>query len=162
MGCAQSKTDDVTTSTEPEAESVADVNETEPVPIEQPEEQETAADKSDEPEAEADSCEDPTEELFKIKGHEIDETGVVFYVVEAIDGDMSFIKRFSEFKALVVELGSPKLLPALPGSGLCAKLRSKHNPSMIQERETQLAIVLNAIAKDAELAETEAFKNFVQ
>ncbi|CAI5739585.1 unnamed protein product [Hyaloperonospora brassicae] len=162
MGCAQSKTEDVSAATEPEAATVAAVTETEPVRVEQPEAQATETDKSDEPEAEAASPAEPADELYKIRGHEIDEAGVVFYIVQAVDGDISFLKRFSEFKALVVELGSPTCLPALPGSGLGAKLRGKHNLSVIQERETQLAVVLNAIARDAELAEKEAFKNFVQ
>lgn len=166
MGCAQSKTEDVAATNPPEAETAAAPAETEPVAVEEPKVEEPAAEaEAEEPapiaaalEAEAATPED----LYKITGHEIDEAGVVFYIVEAVEGDVSFKNRFSEFKALVAELGSPKSLPALPSSGLGAKLRGKHNPAMIEERETQLAVVLNAIANDAELAEKDAFKKFVQ
>ncbi|CAI5701459.1 hypothetical protein KXD40_002715 [Peronospora effusa] len=132
------------------------VNETTPN-VEEEEEEETA-----EPEAEAATLKEPAKEFYKITGHEIDEAGVVFYIVETVEGDVSFKKRFSEFKALVVELGSLKSLPALPDSGLGTKLRGKHNPVVIKKRETQLVIVLNAIANDVELAETDAFTSFAQ
>ncbi|EEY60659.1 uncharacterized protein PITG_13396 [Phytophthora infestans T30-4] len=134
MGCAQSKTEDVAVTNPPEAEAAP--AETEPVAS--------------------------AKDLYKITGHEIDEAGVVFYVVETVEGNVAFKKRFSEFKTLVVALGNPKNLPALPSSGLGAKLRGKHNPDMIQERETQLAVVLKAIANDTELAEKEPFKKFVE
>ncbi|OWZ18504.1 DNA binding protein [Phytophthora megakarya] len=180
MGCAQSKTEDVAATTQPEEtvapveiEPVAEVAEEpkaeepkaeepkaeEPVDVEPKDEEEPAA---AEPEAETTTPEEPAKDVYKVTGHEIDEAGVVFYTVEAVEGDVSFKKRFSEFKALVVALSSPKSLPALPASGLSAKLRGKHNPALIQERETQLAVVLNAIANDAELAEKEPFKKFVE
>jgi hypothetical protein len=163
MGCAQSKTEDVVAASPPEAEAPAAVEE--PVAAEEPKAEEPVAEepKAEEPETEEPTApEEPAKEFFKVTGHEIDEAGVVFYTVEAVEGDAAFKKRFSEFKALVVALGSPKTLPALPASGLGAKLRGKHNPAMIQERETQLAVVLNAIANDAELAEKEPFKKFVE
>ncbi|KAL4157496.1 hypothetical protein PRNP1_006518 [Phytophthora ramorum] len=161
MGCAQSKTEDVVATNPPEADTTA---ETEPVAAaEEPKVEEPAAEEPTEPEAEEPKAEEPVaKELYKVTGHEIDDTGVVFYTVEAVEGDSSFKKRFSEFKALVVALGSPKSVPALPGSGLGSKLRGKHNPELIKERETQLNVVLNAIANDAELAETDAFKKFVE
>ncbi|KAG3143274.1 hypothetical protein PI126_g14707 [Phytophthora idaei] len=156
MGCAQSKTDDVAVTNPPDAEAAP--VETEPVAVEEPKAEEPKAEETPvEPEAETSA--EPAKEQYKITGHEIDEAGVVFYVVESAEGDVTFKKRFSEFKALVVGLGNPKNLPALPSSGLGAKLRGKHNPDMIQERETQLSVVLNAIANDADLAEKEPFKN---
>ncbi|EGZ16491.1 hypothetical protein PHYSODRAFT_285788 [Phytophthora sojae] len=173
MGCAQSKTEDVVATNPPEAEAAAPA-EAEPVAVEEPKaeepaaaaETEEAAPAGAEPEAEAAeepaAPETPAKELFKVTGHEIDEAGVVFYTVEAVEGDATFKKRFSDFKKLVVALGSPKTLPALPGSGLGSKLRGKHNPALIAERETQLALVLNAIVNDAALAEHEAFKKFVE
>ncbi|ETI56906.1 hypothetical protein L914_00665 [Phytophthora nicotianae] len=160
MGCAQSKTEDVAATNPPEAE---------PVAVEEPKVEEPKAEETEETEEtvtpaepEAETSAEPAKELYKITGHEIDEAGVVFYVVESAEGNVAFKKRFSEFKALVVALGNPKNLPALPSSGLGAKLRGKHNPDMIQEREGQLAVVLNAIASDAELAEKESFKKFVE
>ncbi|CAI5724955.1 unnamed protein product [Peronospora destructor] len=183
MGCAQSKTDKVATTNPLEAETEATpaetdavsaeikaaLAETEPVSLEQVDVNETAvneltlsAEEEEEPEAQAATLEKSTKEFYKITGHEIDEAGVVFYIVETVEGDVSFKKRFSEFKALVVELGSLKSLPALPDSGLGTKLRSKHNLVVIKKRETQLAIVLDAIANDVELAETEAFTSFAQ
>ncbi|KUF76347.1 hypothetical protein AM587_10011902 [Phytophthora nicotianae] len=157
MGCAQSKTEDVAATNPPEAE---------PVAVEEPKVEEPKAEETEETvtpaEPEAETSDEPAKELYKITGHEIDEAGVVFYVVESAEGNVAFKKRFSEFKALVVALGNPKNLPALPSSGLGAKLRGKHNPDMIQEREGQLAVVLNAIASDAELAEKESFKKFVE
>ncbi|KAG2948658.1 hypothetical protein PC129_g3843 [Phytophthora cactorum] len=161
MGCAQSKTDDVAVTNPPDAEAAP--VETETVAVEEPKAEEP---KAEEPKAEetpvepeAETSAEPAKEQYKITGHEIDQAGVVFYVVESAEGDVAFKKRFSEFKALVVALGNPKNLPALPSSGLGAKLRGKHNPDMIQERETQLSVVLNAIANDADLAEKEPFKN---
>ncbi|KAE8881910.1 hypothetical protein PF005_g5717 [Phytophthora fragariae] len=166
MGCAQSKTEDVAPTNPPEAETAAPA---EPIAVEEPKVEEPAAEElvqaAAEPEAETATLEEsetPNTELFKVTGHEIDEAGVVFYTVEAVEGDAAFKKRFSDFKALVAALGSPKSLPALPGSGLGSKLRGKHNPALIAERETQLALVLNAIANDAALAEHDAFKQFVQ
>ena len=157
---ASAETEAAPIETEPVAlEQVDDVHATavnEPTPSAE-EEEETA-----EPEAEAATLEKPIQELYKITGHEIDDTGVVFYIVETVEGDVSFKKRFSEFKALVVELSSLKSLPALPDSGLGTKLRGKHNPVVIKKRETQLVIVLNAIANDSELAATEAFTSFAQ
>ncbi|CAI5721967.1 unnamed protein product [Peronospora farinosa] len=153
------KTDDVPAETEPVTVEQVDIIETavnETTPNVE-EEEETA-----EPEAEAATLKEPPKEFYKITGHEIDEAGVVFYIVETVEGDVSFKKRFSEFKALVVELGSLKSLPALPDSGLGTKLRGKHNPVVIKKRETQLVIVLNAIANDVELAETDAFTSFAQ
>ncbi|KAI9912338.1 hypothetical protein PsorP6_006062 [Peronosclerospora sorghi] len=120
------------------------------------------ADKSTSKEPVNESVNESVIEVYKIEDHEVDEAGVVFYTVETVKGDVSFKKRFSEFKALVSELGSPKSLPSLPSSGLGAKLRGKHNPDLIKERETQLALVLNGIANDVELAEKDAFKNFVK
>ncbi|KAG7391971.1 hypothetical protein PHYPSEUDO_002677 [Phytophthora pseudosyringae] len=164
MGCAQSKTEDVAATNPSEAEAAP--AETEPVAA--------AEDASEEPKAEEPAAaepaaaavepepETPAKEVYKVTGHEIDEAGVVFYTVEAVEGDAAFKKRFSEFKALVAALGSPASLPALPSSGLGAKLRGKHNLALIQERETQLAVVLNAIANDAELAEKEPFQKFVE
>ncbi|RLN59733.1 hypothetical protein BBJ29_003543 [Phytophthora kernoviae] len=104
----------------------------------------------------------PSQIASHVTGHVIEENGVVYYTVEATEGEGSFKKRFSEFKALVVELGNPKTLPALPNSGLTSKVRGKHNPELIKERETQLGVVLNAIGNDSELAEKEAFKKFVE
>ncbi|GMF14167.1 unnamed protein product [Phytophthora lilii] len=168
MGCAQSKTEDVAATNPPEADAAP----AEPVAAEEPKVEEPAAEEpapaAAEPEAETATSEEPVapeepaKELYKVTGHEIDEAGVVFYLVEPVKGEGSFKKRFSEFKALVVALGSPKSLPALPSSGLGAKLRGKHNPELIKERETQLAVVLNAIANDSALAENEAFKKFVE
>ncbi|KAG6615732.1 Double-strand-break repair protein rad21 [Phytophthora cinnamomi] len=168
MGCAQSKTEDVAATNPPEAEPAA----AEPVAIEEPAASPVAAEEpapaAAEPEAETAAPEEPAapetpaKDLFKVTGHEIDEAGVVFYTVEAVEGDATFKKRFSDFKTLVVALGSPKSLPALPGSGLGSKLRGKHNPELIAERETKLALVLNAIANDGALADNDAFKKFVQ
>ncbi|TDH70418.1 hypothetical protein CCR75_007061 [Bremia lactucae] len=161
MGCAQSKTEDnVIDASSPEIEVVP--AETKPVVAEDSvaEVEQPTTEKIDLPtEPEAETAEEPTTEQFKIKGHEIDEAGVVFYIVE---GKSSSKKRFSDFKALVKALNNPKTLPALPFSGLGSKLRGKHNPDLIQEREMQLIIVLNAIANDAELANKEAFQKFVQ
>lgn len=168
MGCAQSKKADDVVAAETPAE-------TEPVAADAPVETEAAAEEPApeapapaeeaaapaEPEAEAAAAEEPAKELFKVTGHEIDDKGIVFYTVEAVEGDASFKKRFSEFKTLVVELGSPKSLPALPSS-LASKLRGKHNPALLKEREEQLTVMLNAIANDAELAEKEPFKKFVE
>ncbi|CAI5743689.1 unnamed protein product [Peronospora destructor] len=186
MGCAQSKTDKVATTNPLEAETEATPAETdavpaeikaapaetEPVSLEQVDVNETAVneltpsaeeeEETAEPEAKAATLEKSTKEFYKITGHEIDEAGVVFYIVETVEGDVSFKKRFSEFKSLVMELGSLKSLPALPDSGLGTKLRGKHNLVVIKKRETQLAIVLDAIANDVELAETEAFTSFAQ
>ncbi|KAL3658455.1 hypothetical protein V7S43_016588 [Phytophthora oleae] len=165
MGCAQSKTEDVVATNPPEAEAPASPVVTEERKVEEPKVEE-AAPAAEEPvadaEPEAEAPAQPTKELYKITGHEIDEAGVVFYTVEAVEGNVAFKKRFSEFKTLVVALGSPKALPALPASGLGAKLRGKHNPALIEEREKQLAVVLNTIANDAELAEKEPFKKFVE
>ncbi|GMF52328.1 unnamed protein product [Phytophthora fragariaefolia] len=168
MGCAQSKTEDVVVSNPTENETPAAV-EAEPMAVEEAKPEEPVAEESApavaEPEAETAAPEEaavPAKEVYKVTGHEIDEAGVVFYTVEAVEGDVAFKKRFSDFKALVVALGSPKSLPALPGSGLGSKLRGKHNPALIAERETQLALVLNAIANDAALAENDAFKKFVE
>ncbi|KAK1929827.1 hypothetical protein P3T76_014673 [Phytophthora citrophthora] len=164
MGCIQSKTEDVA-SNQPAAETPASPVVTEEPKVEEPKAEEAAPAVEEpvavaEPEAEAPA--EPAKELYKITGHEIDDAGVVFYTVEATEGNAAFKKRFSEFKALVVALGSPKNLPALPASGLGAKLRGKHNPQLIEEREKQLAVVLNTIANDAELAEKEPFKKFVE
>ncbi|CAI5743686.1 unnamed protein product [Peronospora destructor] len=73
-------------------------------------------------------------------------TGVVFYIVETVEGDI--VSRVYQ--------------EALPDSGLGTKLRGKHNLVVIKKRETQLAIVLDAIANGVELAETEAFTSFAQ
>ncbi|KAF4033767.1 PX domain-containing protein [Phytophthora infestans] len=164
MGCAQSKTEDVAVTNPPEAEAAP--AETEPVAVEEPKVESPKAVETEETETpaepEAETAAESAKDLYKITGHEIDEAGVVFYVVETVEGNVALKKRFSEFKALVVALGNPKNLPALPSSGLGAKLRGKHNPDMIQERETQLAVVLKAIANDTELAEKEPFKKFVE
>ncbi|KAG7400915.1 hypothetical protein PHYBOEH_003826 [Phytophthora boehmeriae] len=171
MGCAQSKTEDVATPAAEAAPASTTPAETEPVaaePIaEEPVAEEVtaapaAAEAEAEPEAEAAAAEEPAKELYMVTGHAIEENGVVYYTVEATEGESSFKKRFSEFKALVVELGSPKTLPPLPSSGLASKVRGKHSPELIKERETQLAVVLNAIANDSELAEKEPFKKFVE
>ncbi|CAH0481936.1 unnamed protein product [Peronospora belbahrii] len=190
MGCKQSKTEDVISTTLPKTETIAALIETEPVaasietePVTAPIETEPVTaeevnvtepvvikepvpvvEESVEPKAEVTTSEEPVRKqlAYKITGHEINEVGVVFYTVEAVKGDISFKKRFNEFKALVTELGNPKHLPSLPDSGLGVKLRGKHNAVVIKTRETQLAVVLNAIANDMELIEKPAFKEFAQ
>ncbi|CEG43566.1 hypothetical protein F444_00721 [Plasmopara halstedii] len=173
MGCVQSKTEDVTTTNPPDVSA-----ESKPIPADESKVEKLQAEEIETPaevvEIPAEKIETPAEEIktevkpetseslkdqYKITDHEINENGVVFYVVES---ETSFKKRFSDFKTLIVALGSPKNLPALPGSGLGAKLRGKHNPDLIQERKTQLAIVLNAIANDSKLADKEPFQKFVE
>ncbi|RLN88326.1 hypothetical protein BBJ28_00012447 [Nothophytophthora sp. Chile5] len=154
MGCAQSTPVEEPTASAPPASTPL------PPPAEPAAEAEPAA-VATEPEVEAATPEEPVKQLYKVSGHEIDEAGVVYYTVEPTEGEGSFKKRYSEFKALVVELGHPKSLPALPSAGLVALARGKHNPAVLKERETQLAVVLNAIANDAELSEKDAVKSFL-
>ncbi|KAJ0409217.1 hypothetical protein P43SY_006714 [Pythium insidiosum] len=114
-----------------------------------------------EPEKEATPAADATpvssETKLVVNGFSVTENGVVYYHVEAIDGSIAVKRRYNDFKALYAKLDSSKL-PALPPR---AFFRGRQNQQVIAAREAQFASIINAIATDKALAESEAFRAFL-
>ncbi|KAL0586945.1 hypothetical protein ABG067_003567 [Albugo candida] len=123
---------------------------------------ETEEIRDEEEEVEAPTSTAHTEEMktFRVSGHTIMPKDVVYYVIEGPQG--AFNRRYNDFKNLYGALKSVADLPSLPSSFPSLPFTSKlQHAKIIKSREERFETILNAIAKDSTIYESDAFQRFL-
>lgn len=130
------------------------------VPASKVSEVEESIKKSGASEPEVENVPTVADEKFAVNGVSIEDKGIVYYHVQTQDGKVSVKRRYNDFKALYVATDCTSL-PALPDGSLRSVLKGRHNQDLMKEREAQFAIILNAIANDPVLSQSEEFQKFL-
>nr|CCA23887.1 AlNc14C212G8929 [Albugo laibachii Nc14] len=97
---------------------------------------------------------------YRVSGHTVTPKDVVFYVIETPEGTIN--RRYNDFKTLYGSLKTASALPSLPSSYLSLPFASRvQHAKMIKTREERFEAILNAIAKDSTIFDSDGFQKFI-